>query len=441
MTSRGKTNRAMNSVDVACWTNPETGEQMMMNTPKKALIIGSGIAGPALALFLKQAGIDAEIYEAREKPEGFSLSLSCNGVAVLHELGLDEAVFSEGSPVTRWQMWNRKGRKLGGGVLAGGGLKSVFIKRVPLGRILESEAERQGRQIARGKRLRSIETSSGGEVIASFEDGTTASGTFLVGADGVHSRTRQIIDREFAGAAYTGLINSGGYTTGVSVSSPPETIHFIFGKRAFFGYHVTSTGFIYWFTNWPQEREPARDTFNDITSEQRKQQMLDVYRDDPPFIREIIQGAEETFPYFLSYALPTQPTSWHKGPVALLGDAAHAISPSSGQGASMALEDAAMLAKCLRDIPDLERAFTTFEHLRRQRTEKMYEVGERGDSGKHVIQPVKQWFRDLTTPIFLNLFANEKASAWMYDYRVNWNERVTASEATPRASREPLNQA
>lgn len=405
------------------------------------MIIGSGIAGPALALFLKRAGFDAEIYEAREKPEGFSLSLSCNGMAVLQELGLDQAAFHEGSPVTQWQMWSRKGKKLGGGVLAGRGLKSVFIKRVPLGQILESEAERQGIRIVRDKRLRSIETSSGGGVIASFEDDTTVSGDFLVGADGVHSRTRQIIDPEFAGASYTGLINSGGYTTGVKVSSPPETIHFVFGKRAFFGYHVTPTGFIYWFTNWPQEHEPTRDAFDDITAEQRRQQMLEVYRDDPPFIREIIQGAEETFPYFLSYALPTRPASWHRGLVALLGDAAHAISPSSGQGASMALEDAAILAKCLRDIPDLEQAFTTFEHLRRERTKKMFDVGERGDSGKHVTQSAKQWFRDLTTPIFLKLFANEKASAWMYDYRVNWNARVTASGVTSRAKREPVNQA
>ena len=90
----------------------------------------------------------------------------------------------------------------------------------------------------------------------------------------------------------------------------------------------------------------------------------------------------------------------------------------------MALEDAAVLAKCLRDIPDIEQAFTSFEHLRRERTSKMYEVGVRGDAGKHVIDPRKQWFRDLTTPIFLKLFANPKASDWMYSYRINWDAKV-----------------
>jgi len=105
----------------------------MQKSQKKALIIGSGIAGPALSLFLKRAGIEAEIYEARETPEGYFLGLSGNGVAVLQELGLDHAAFAEGSAVTKWLMKNGKGKYLGEGILASGDLKSVTIKRVPLG--------------------------------------------------------------------------------------------------------------------------------------------------------------------------------------------------------------------------------------------------------------------------------------------------------------------
>src|SRR5690242_14533350 len=140
-------------------------EIMMQNQQKKALIIGCGIAGPALALFLKRAGIEAEIYEAREKAEGFALSLSCNGVAVLQELGLHDAAFKEGSAVTEWLMWNGKGKHLGGGILASGDLKSVFIKRVPLGLMLSDEAERQGIKIARGKKLQNIEITDRGGVV------------------------------------------------------------------------------------------------------------------------------------------------------------------------------------------------------------------------------------------------------------------------------------
>ncbi len=149
-------------------------------------------------------------------------------------------------------------------------------------------------------------------------------------------------------------------------------------------------------------------------------------------IQQIIGAAEETFPDSPSYALPTQPTSWHRGPVELLGDAVHTISTSSGQGASMALEDAVVLAKCLQDLPNLEQAFGTYEQLRRERTAKMFELGQRGDAGKFVTRPLQQWFRDLTTPLFLKLFANPKASDWIYSYRVEWDEPIRA--CTPAAS-------
>ena len=84
------------------------------------------------------------------------------------------------------------------------------------------EAERQGIKVTRGKKLQNIEETSQGGVVATFADGTTAEGDLLIGCDGVHSRTRQIIDPAFPGAVFTGLNNSGGYTAGVKVSSPPE---------------------------------------------------------------------------------------------------------------------------------------------------------------------------------------------------------------------------
>jgi 2-polyprenyl-6-methoxyphenol hydroxylase-like FAD-dependent oxidoreductase len=117
-----------------------------------------------------------------------------------------------------------------------------------------------------------------------------------------------------------------------------------------------------------------------------------------------------------------------------MGDAAHAISTSSGQGASMALEDAIVLAKCLRDIPNVEEAFMAYEHMRRDRTTKMYEVGARGDSGKHLTRPMQQWFRDLTTPVFLKLFANPKTSDWMYTYRHDWETTIPPYAPTHVAS-------
>jgi len=398
----------------------------MSERKKKALIIGSGIAGPAVALFLKRAGIEAEIYEARQTDEGYALSLSANGLAVLRMLALDAQAFAEGSPVSEWHMWNGQGKYLGGGSFALGGIKSVFIKRVPLGMILSTEAERQGIAIHRGKKLQGVDVTGTGSVVATFQDGSAASGDLLIGADGVHSKTRQFVDPA-ARPVYTGLINTGGYSQGVSLPQTPETAHFIFGKRAFFGYHVDPTGYIYWFVNYPHADELAREVLMGNSDEERRRFLLATFQDDQPFIGDIIQAAETAFPGFLTYTLPTQPKSWHKGSMVLLGDAVHAISPSSGQGASMALEDAVVLAKSLRDISDLEHAFEVYEQLRRERTVKMYDLGERSDSGKYVTNPMQRLVRDVTTPIFLKLFANPNASDWIYSYRVDWDTPISTN--------------
>lgn len=356
-------------------------------------------------------------------------------------LGLDRSVMAAGSTVTTGMVWNGKGKRLGVVPLAGEGEKSVFIKRVPLGMILTEEAKRQGITIERGKKLERMEVTTTGSVVATVQDSTHASGDLLIGCDGVHSRTRQLIDPAFPGPVYTGLMNTGGYTDGLKLSSPPETTHFIFGKRAFFGYHVSPSGYIYWFANYVQAHEPARAAGEGSTDAERKLRLLELFRDDQPFIRQIIGAAQETFPDFPSYALPTQPGSWHQGPVALVGDAVHAISPSSGQGASMALEDAVVLAKCLRDIPGVEQAFATYEQLRRERTANMFELGQRGDSGKFVTHPLRQWVWDLTTPIFLKLFANPKASDWIYSYRVDWGEPIRSDTPAISPGRETASEA
>jgi 2-polyprenyl-6-methoxyphenol hydroxylase-like FAD-dependent oxidoreductase len=97
----------------------------------------------------------------------------------------------------------------------------------------------------------------------------------------------------------------------------------------------------------------------------------------------------------------------------------------------MALEDAATLARCLRDIPDPARAFATYERLRRERTTKMYELGVRQDAGKFVTGALRRSVRDLATPVFLRLFANPKASQWIYNYDVAWDDPVETPPSRP----------
>lgn len=71
-----------------------------------------------------------------------------------------------------------------------------------------------------------------------------------------------------------------------------------------------------------------------------------------------------------AYDLATTPV-WHTDTMVVLGDAAHAAAPNAAQGASMAIEDGIVLAKCLRDRPDPHSAFAAYEQLRRERVEQV----------------------------------------------------------------------
>jgi 2-polyprenyl-6-methoxyphenol hydroxylase-like FAD-dependent oxidoreductase len=399
----------------------------MTTEPKKALIIGCGIAGPAAAMFFKRAGIEVEIYEARSVPDdytGLFLNVASNGLDVLTTLGIDADITSEGFACPRMVMWSGSGKRLGemrNGAAEGQGAVSMIMKRSALHRILREMALRQGISITFGKQLIDIALTDRQQVVATFADGTKATGDFLVGCDGVHSRTRQIIDPNAPTPAYTGLVGCGGFSHSLSLPPTPDTQHFIFGKQAFFGYLVKPDGEIYWFNNLAYPREPGRTELEAIPEAEWQQQLLALHSGDQPFIQDIIRATKGAIGRYPVYDIPSLPR-WHTGPVVLIGDAAHATSPSVGQGASLALEDAIVLARCVRDIPRLEDAFAAYERLRRARAEKVVQVSRKTGDNKAAANPIARWIRDLMLPFFLKRFANPTSQAWLYSYKVDWDE-------------------
>ncbi len=146
-----------------------------------------------------------------------------------------------------------------------------------------------------------------------------------------------------------------------------------------------------------------------IVSDAWQKRMLDLFREDLPLISEMIRATESPIIGYPIYDISTQPI-WQKGPVVLVGDAIHAVSPGAGQGASLAVEDAIVLAKCLRDREDLSQAFATYERLRRGRVEHMVRYGRSLGQAKVMTNPIQVGFRDLLMPFFLKYFANPVAS-------------------------------
>jgi FAD-dependent urate hydroxylase len=278
--------------------------------------------------------------------------------------------------------------------------------------------------IEHGKRLVGAETTQRG-VVAHFEDGSSAPGDLLIGADGIHSRTRRIIDPAAPAPRYTGLGNIGGFTR-APVPSMAGAYVMVFGRRAFFGYTVSPSGEIWWFANPGSPRELSREELAALTIEQWKARLLDLFEGDAGPAAEIIRSTTGMVLGTDQHDMPKVPI-WHRGPMFIIGDAAHAASPSSGQGASMAIEDALVLAKCLRDLPDSARAFAAFEQIRRPRVERVVAFGARSSNQK-APGPVGRVVRDLALPTMLKLFARASQD-WLYGYHIDWDAQVRLRRA------------
>jgi len=313
------------------------------------------------------------------------------------------------------------------GVVPNGGILpdrtvSHTLKRSDLYRTLRDEAIQRGARVEHGKRLVDAEAQPDGGIVARFEDGTEVEGDLLIGADGIHSRTRRIIDPSAPGARYIPVLNIGGYASGVRFQAEPETFHMVFAKRAFFGYAVHPSGEIWWFANPPRPDEPTRAELAAIGTEQWREMLVDLFAEDDSPAVEIIRATPGRLAGWATYDLPKVPT-WHRGPMVVIGDAAHATSPSSGQGASMAIEDGVVLARCLRDLPEVPRAFTAYERLRRKRVERIVAHGARTSNSK-AAGPIGRKIRDFMMPMILKRVANAGSLAWMHDYHIDWSAKV-----------------
>ncbi len=140
--------------------------------------------------------------------------------------------------------------------------------------------------------------------------------------------------RKRPAARYVGLTNFGGITenTPIAGTLEPEAWHFIFGPQAFFGAHPTAAGDVVWFVNVP-EPEITRERRRNTTEAEWVRRLLFLVQRDAGPAAELIRTGHLGLAGDNTYDLGHVPT-WSHGRTVIIGDAAHAPSPSSGQGAS-----------------------------------------------------------------------------------------------------------
>ena len=401
---------------------------------KKVIIIGGGIAGCVLALALDKIGMKSEIFEARKIPEdnvGLYHYLSSNAMNVYKVLGLYDKLKDSGYVCNGVIHYNEKGKRIASidesNSLKDYGANSIMIKREFLTRILREEVISKQIPMNLGKKLDDIKNMGNSNVVAHFEDGTSIEGNLLVGCDGIYSKTRSIILPNSPKPNYTKVVITAGYAKTKIIDKELNIIHSHYGKKAFLAYFVLpNSKDVWWWNGIFYPKQETRENIEKLSNKEWQQAMIEMYADDTPVIQDIIKSNELNFlKYPISDMLPLD--TWHKGNVCLIGDAVHATSPSNGQGAAMASEDALMLAKCLRDIDQTEQAFEKFQQLRQKRVEKIVKIGRSAGEGYLMTNSVKKWFRNTMIAIMLNSPLFSRMKNFFFGYDVKWDEKIEGS--------------
>lgn len=399
----------------------------MTGKARTALVIGGGVAGPVAAMALRKAGMEAVVYEAYPGTAdgvGGSLAIAPNGLAALRAIGAEEAVLAVARPIRRTAM-AIAGRRLADQPGLPGLPPLQLLWRSELHRALHNEATARGIRIVHGKRLVGVEEAESGAT-ALFADGSRATADILVGADGVRSTVRTLIDPAAPGPQPTGLLGFEAFSEH-EVPADRETMTFAFGKRGYYLYRPAPGGGTEWGANLPQTRTMTAAEAREIPAEEWLRVLREAYADDYPGAELVRRTSVDRLQILGSLLIMPRLPHWHRGRMVLVGDSAHAPSNTSGQGASLAIESAVQLARCLRDLPDHRSAFTAYEQLRRTRVEAIAAQAAKFNRAK-APGAVARTLMPLIMPVIMKtVMAPERAFGPVQRYEIRWEQPATAA--------------
>lgn len=351
-----------------------------MSKPTVA-IVGAGLGGIAAAAMLQRAGFPVTVFE--QAPElsriGAGIHLGPNVMHVMRSLGLDEAMYETGLVPRSYESreWDT-GRILFDVPLAQWhrdyGMRYLILHRGDLQAIM-ADALTPG-TIKFDHCLMDLETTQGGGVRLNFANRATARADVVIGADGVDSKVRELL-QGYAPPTYTGMVayraiyptsRLGGRGLLADTSKwwsderlpAKEDRHFII-------YYLTSRrDEVYFVTGSPEPRWDAGIASIPVEIDE----IRTCYEGFHPEVARIIDACPEASKWPLLTRPPLE--RWHEGRIALLGDACHPMKPHMGQGANMAIEDGVVLARCLIACEgDASSAFPMYEATRFARASRV----------------------------------------------------------------------
>ncbi|MGC5015425.1 FAD-dependent oxidoreductase [Streptosporangium sp. DT93] len=383
----------------------------------RVIVVGGGVAGAVSAIALRRIGAEVTVYEAHADPGGqvgSFVSLAVNGLRALESLGCLEPVRRAGFDVARQRLWSASGRLLGDvprGRLSGDPMRSVTLMRADLVATLREHALRAGATVVTGERLVDAARTGDG-VRAVFGTGRTDTADLLVGADGLWSATRTVLDAGAPSPVYAGLYGVSGIADDVPADArvAEGTFNMVFARNGAFVYLPAPGGSVWWSA---QVARPGEPDLSGVDEERWLRRLGGLYRSEE-VPSAILRATTRLHRPTLTHTLAEVPVR-HGERVVLLGDAAHPV--GAGQGASMAIEDAVVLARHLAaapGVPGIPDALAGYDRDRRDRVGKMVRAASANRDAK-TAGPIGRRVNDLIMPIFFRHFY-ERSTAWLYAY-------------------------
>jgi 6-hydroxynicotinate 3-monooxygenase len=337
-------------------------------------IIGAGLGGAAAAVLMQKAGFNVKLYEqaASFSRLGAGIHVGPNVMKILRAMGIEDELNRVGSHPDFWISRDWKNGEevaripLGDYALSHYGASYLTVHRGDFHKLM-IDAVAPG-VLEYSKKLASV-VDRGDVVHLAFEDGSTAEADIVIGADGINSRIREtLLGPELP--IYSGYV---GHRAVFPIADVKNFQHDLCVKwwsddRHMMVYFMTSQkDEIYYVTGVP---EPEWDMSKSWVPSS-KEEMRAAFDGWHGGVQSLIEAAGEVtkWPFLERNPMPL----WSRGRLVLLGDACHPMKPHMAQGAAMAIEDAAMLTRCFKEVgvTDYTTAFELYQANRAERAGKV----------------------------------------------------------------------
>lgn len=350
-----------------------------MSNTQRIAIVGAGLGGACAAVLLQKAGFEVDVFE--QAPEfsrlGAGIHMGPNVMKIFRRMGIEDAVANKGSKPDFW--FSRDGHsgdymsriKLGEFAVKEYGAPYVTIHRGDLHE-LQIAALGDARLHYNKKLVSCHDDGTGVDLV--FEDGTRHRADIVIGADGINSRIREHMfgaerPKDTGWVGHRALIRGDALKKYAYPFEP--CVKWWTADRHLMVYYTTDKRDEYYFVSGVPHPKWEYDTAFVPCSRDDMRKDFEGYN---PEVQALIDVAEDItkWPLFYRDPLPL----WSAGRIVLLGDACHPMKPHMAQGAAMAIEDGAMLARCLEEtgLSDFGTSFKLYEANRRERASRVQSV-------------------------------------------------------------------